>query len=95
MCRPRSESGVINVLPFRMGDRIAARVDLKADRKQKRLLVLRGHAEDGIEQAECADRLADELRALADWLGLESVRVTRHGPFARCLAEALGRRAGN
>jgi uncharacterized protein YcaQ len=53
-------------------------------------MVLRCHAEDGIDEAICADKLASELRALTAWLDLEDVRVTRHGPFARRLATALG-----
>ena len=83
------------VLPFRMGDRIVARVDLKADRKQRRLRVLRCHAEDGTRQAECADKLAKELLSLAAWLGLEDVQVTRSGSFARRLAKTLGPSTGN
>jgi uncharacterized protein YcaQ len=78
------------VLPFRMGDRIVARVDLKADRKRKRLLVLRSHVEDGIDQAECVDKLVDELRKLTVWLDLEKIFVTKHGPFSRGLSAALG-----
>jgi uncharacterized protein YcaQ len=31
-----------------------------------------------------------ELRALSEWLGLETIRVTRSGDFARSLAAALG-----
>jgi uncharacterized protein YcaQ len=81
------------VLPFRMGDRIVARIDLKADRKNSRLQVLHCHAEAGVEQAECAVRLAEELRAMAAWLDLDSVRVTRQGPFARRLGTALGKQA--
>ena len=78
------------VLPFRVGDRIVARVDLKADRKAGRLLVLAAHDEPGIEAGESAGALAMELRALSEWLGLETIRVTRSGDFARSLAAALG-----
>jgi hypothetical protein len=78
------------VLPFRLGDRIVARVDLKADRKQSRLLVLAAHEEPGVAAAECADALAGELRALSGWLALDTIRVTRSGDLARALAAALG-----
>ncbi len=61
------------VLPFRVGDRIVARVDLKADRKRGELLVRRIHFEKAADQEETESALADELGALADWLGLASV----------------------
>lgn len=74
------------VLPFLMGERIVARVDLKADRKNCALLVLASHPEDGIDQSEAIAALAVELRKLADWLDLERIKVSRRGPFARALA---------
>ena len=77
------------VLPFRMGDDIVARVDLKADRKAGQLLVLAGHIENGAAASECADGLARELRMLGNWLCLDSVRVTRHNDFSRKLAAAI------
>ena len=77
------------VLPFRFRDRIVARVDLKADRKARRLLVLAAHEETGVHPGECADALAGELRSLSDWLCLDSIRVTRNSAFARQLAAAL------
>jgi uncharacterized protein YcaQ len=61
------------VLPFRLGDRIVARVDLKADRKRHELLVRRVHFETGINRKETESALADELGELAAWLGLDSV----------------------
>ncbi len=77
------------VLPFRLGDRFVARVDLKADRKAGRLLVLAVHEEPGVHAGECADALAGELRALSDWLCLDTIHVTRSGDFARSLVAAL------
>jgi len=61
------------VLPFRLGDKIVARVDLKADRAAKTLLVRSLHHEQGADQKETESALQDELGALADWLGLETV----------------------
>jgi uncharacterized protein YcaQ len=61
------------VLPFRLGDRITARVDLKADRRSGSLLVKACHFESGCEREETESALDDELGALAVWLGLESV----------------------
>jgi uncharacterized protein YcaQ len=77
------------VLPFRLGDRIAARVDLKADRKAGRLLVLAAYEEQGVRYGDCADALAAELRSLSEWLCLDSIRVTRNSSFARALATAV------
>jgi hypothetical protein len=77
------------VLPFLMDDRIVARVDLKADRKQNRLLVLAAHEEAGIERQRTAAELARELGNLAGWLDLDAVRVSRRGSLSGLLAEAI------
>ena len=61
------------VLPFLLGDRLAARVDLRSDRKASRLRVLGSHLEEGVDAAEVTARLKSELRELADWLGLADV----------------------
>jgi uncharacterized protein YcaQ len=73
------------VLPFLLDDRIVARVDLKADRTRRRLLVLAAHAEPGIDESRSCSKLAGQLLSIAGWLGLESVKVSRRGPFARRL----------
>jgi len=80
------------VLPFLLGDRLVARVDVKADRKSGRLVVPAAHAEPGIDRAETGAALAEELRELADWLGLDRIIVGRKGDLARDLARAV--RAG-
>ena len=77
------------VLPFLMGDRLAARVDLKADRQACTLLVRAAHLETGAEESETANALARELRRLADWLGLERTTVGRRGGLARPLSRAI------
>jgi uncharacterized protein YcaQ len=87
------------VLPFRVGDRIVARVDLKADRPKGELQVKAAYEEPGVVQYECAERLADELRALADWLCLERVvlapRALAAGTdFSRALSASLDAESG-
>ena len=77
------------VLPFLQGEAITARVDLKADRKAGVLAVQAAHAEPWAN-AETAPALAAELRLMAGWLGLRSVRVEPRGDLAAALAAAVG-----
>ena len=77
------------VLPFLFGDRFAARVDLKADRKRSTLIVHAAHLEAGQNAAQVADALARELRAVATWLSLDAFSVGRRGNLATGLRRAL------
>ena len=61
------------VLPFRLGENLVARVDLKAERKRGQLLVRCTHFEEGYPQKETEVALRDELGQLADWLGLGEI----------------------
>ena len=81
------------VLPFRLGDRIVARVDLKADRPACRLLVQKLHLEEGATVSTSAGPLADELKSLAMWLELDRIVVRPRSAFAKAVREALKGRA--
>ncbi|MEJ7703959.1 MAG: crosslink repair DNA glycosylase YcaQ family protein [Geodermatophilaceae bacterium] len=77
------------VLPYLLGDRIVARVDLKADRSGGALLVLGAFLEEGQDAGSVAGPLAAELRTLAGWLALDDVMVAGHGSLAPAVAAEL------
>jgi uncharacterized protein YcaQ len=77
------------VLPFLLGERFAARVDLKADRRSGVLQVPAAWIEPTADEEETATALAAELVRLAGWLGLTAVAAPDRGDFAGPLAAAL------
>ena len=78
------------VLPFLQGDRITARVDLKADRQAGVLVVQSAHIEEHADPGEVAPALAKELRLMSGWLGLGEVSVAERGELAPALKAAVG-----
>jgi len=77
------------VLPFLLGDRLVARVDLKSDRQAGVLRVVGAFAEPGVDATEVARELADELRLVSEWQGLGGVKVGRKGDLAPALRRAV------
>ena len=77
------------VLPFLLGDSIVGRVDLKSDRKHSRLLVQAAWVEPTRAPEEIAPDLAEELRLLATWLGLDAITVASRGDLAPALKRAI------
>lgn len=76
-------------LPVLVGDRISARVDLKADRAAHTLRVQSAWWEPQARPAEDGERIAAELRTAAAWQGLEHVSVSDWGDAAGALADVL------
>ncbi|WP_260955140.1 winged helix-turn-helix domain-containing protein [Pseudomonas citri] len=63
------------VLPFLHNERMAARVDLRAERADGRLAVHAVHEQEPGLDEEGIQALAMNLRRMADWLGLERVQL--------------------
>jgi len=74
------------VLPFLLGDELVARLDLKADRQRGTLLVQGSYAEPGVLTEVVVPELAEELRLMANWLGLDEIRVMPRGDLAAALS---------
>ena len=77
------------VLPFILGNRFVARVDLKADRKANVLRVPGAFLEDGYDEEVVSGQLATELRLMAHWLGLDRIVIGRRGGLTRSLRSAV------
>lgn len=86
-------------LPLLLGDQMVGRFDLKADRTASTLRVLASWREERAvpgarrrANVEIAAAAADELRLMAQWLGLDSVEVATGGNIARAVQRAVADR---
>jgi uncharacterized protein YcaQ len=77
------------VLPFLMGEEIAGRVCLKADREAGTLRANAIHAEEMADHSTVGPALAAELQRMAQWLGLDSVAPGKKGNLAASLRKPL------
>jgi len=79
------------VLPFLHEGRIAARVCLKSGRTEGALRVNSAHQEAHADTGHTARALAEELKLMANWLGLERVAVGERGDLAEALRREIAR----
>ncbi|MGF1616902.1 MAG: winged helix-turn-helix domain-containing protein [Acidimicrobiia bacterium] len=70
------------VLPFLLDGDLVARVDLKSDRKLRRLLVKGSFGESGIDRTRVGSELMRELEKVASWLEMDEVEVFPNGDLA-------------
>ncbi|NNG34255.1 DNA glycosylase AlkZ-like family protein [Nakamurella aerolata] len=73
-----------------VGEALAARLDLKADRAAGQLLVQSAWLEPGADEASTLRAAVERLREMAGWLGLERVTVQPRGDLHAQLRAALG-----
>jgi uncharacterized protein YcaQ len=78
------------VLPVLWGDSLVGRLDLKADRAHRTLLVQGAYTEPGAPRDEMAPDLVAELRSMAGWLGLEQVHFADRGDMASTFRRVAG-----
>ncbi len=70
------------VLPFMLDGELVGRVDLKADRKRKVLLVRSVWREEGADPRRVATAITAELETFAGWLQLDDIEVAEMGNLA-------------
>jgi hypothetical protein len=81
------------VLPILWGDSLVGRLDLKADRQRRTLLVQGSYAEPGVPVDQLAADVVRELHSMARWLGLHDVFIADRGDLASPLQRVSGQYA--
>lgn len=77
------------VLPLLLDGHLVGRVDLKTDRKRKRLVVQGAFGEPGIDRWRTALALSAALEETAGWLGMDGVELKPRGDLAAALRRTL------
>ena len=79
------------VFPFLLGDTLVGRCDLKSDRQRRVLMVQSAFSEPSQAPRRIVPELADELRLMQRWLGLDGIEVAERGDLARPLRRHLSK----
>ena len=69
-------------LPFMLNGELVGRVDLKADRKRRALLVRSAWREEGTDPEQVASALTTEIQTFAQWLDLDDIEIGTRGNLA-------------
>lgn len=69
-------------LPFMLDGELVGRVDLKADRKRRALLVRSAWREEGTNPEQVASAMTTELQTFAQWLDLGDIEIDAKGNLA-------------
>jgi hypothetical protein len=62
-----------------MDGNLVARVDLKTNRRDMVLQVRGAFGEPGVDKVAVGRALRHELEAVAAWMGMDDVAISRHG----------------
>jgi uncharacterized protein YcaQ len=76
------------VLPILVGEKLAGRLCMKADRQAGVLRVNAAWHEDDIDAGATAEAIAPALADMQQWIGLERVEVVKRGSMAAALAKS-------
>ncbi len=86
--KPKRQYGYY-VLPILLGDQLVGRIDLKADRSTRTLLVQSAWREPGVPESEVAEPIVAELISMAGWLGLERIEFANRGDLSDALRRVM------
>jgi len=79
------------VCPFLLGDTLVARLDLKADRERRVLMVRSAFLEPNQRARDIVSNVTEELKLMQMWLKLDSIEVHDRGDLAKVLVRACAR----